>query len=301
MPNESFLAGEPSALGAFAEEGGFPGASPASPGNGSPSAIPEDNEGAVPSTGLGNASMPGMPLLPSPSAKAFSALVTGLLTPSSSAEGFKDPANYPRASDLDSLFLEIWDDDQLLFPDALPPIDETLFPEVMPKLDEMSAPNAPASPDDFSSELGQNNPASIAAPAAGEDTIIVGMEDAPAFAAPANMAGNAWSFAPIFQAVPTTVRFNPAAARGGTHAKPAHSAGAAGPAVSHGNEWQDGVSIAPDAAEEPASEDNLRPYQIALGMMPFLPAFGYTPVSLREHVRAGRRAWKRLRDYLHDW
>jgi hypothetical protein len=64
------------------------------------------------------------------------------------------------------------------------------------------------------------------------------------------------------------------------------------------NEWQEVAFAAPASAEETSANDTLRPYHIALGMIPCLAAFGYTPTTLREHVRAARRAWKWLRGYL---
>jgi hypothetical protein len=49
----------------------------------------------------------------------------------------------------------------------------------------------------------------------------------------------------------------------------------------------------------------MRPYEIALGVFPFLPAFGFTPVTLREKVLAGRRLWqewwRRRRRPRGDW
>ncbi len=43
-------------------------------------------------------------------------------------------------SALDTFFLEFWDQEQLLFPDAGPPIDETLFPDGFPAPDDMPGP-----------------------------------------------------------------------------------------------------------------------------------------------------------------
>ena len=43
-------------------------------------------------------------------------------------------------SALDTFFVELWDQDQLLFPDAGPPIDETLFPDGFPAPDDMPGP-----------------------------------------------------------------------------------------------------------------------------------------------------------------
>jgi hypothetical protein len=41
---------------------------------------------------------------------------------------------------LDLFFLEIWDQDQLLFPDSLPAIDDIAFPDALPAADDMPSP-----------------------------------------------------------------------------------------------------------------------------------------------------------------
>jgi hypothetical protein len=46
----------------------------------------------------------------------------------------------PNEAALDSFFVELWDQDQLLFPDAGPSIDETLFPDAFPAPDDMPEP-----------------------------------------------------------------------------------------------------------------------------------------------------------------
>jgi hypothetical protein len=46
----------------------------------------------------------------------------------------------PTEAALDSFFLEWWDQDQMLFPDAGPLIDETLFPDGFPAPDDMPEP-----------------------------------------------------------------------------------------------------------------------------------------------------------------
>jgi hypothetical protein len=46
----------------------------------------------------------------------------------------------PSEAALDSFFLELWDQDQMLFPDAGPLIDETLFPDGFPAPDDMPEP-----------------------------------------------------------------------------------------------------------------------------------------------------------------
>src|SRR5262249_15062354 len=64
----------------------------------------------------------------------FAVAETGRVLP---PPGFSD-------ADLDSLFLEIWDQDQMLFPDAVPATDEMLYPGGLPVPDEMPPP--PATP-----------------------------------------------------------------------------------------------------------------------------------------------------------
>jgi hypothetical protein len=49
-------------------------------------------------------------------------------------------------TDLDSYFLDVWDDDQMRFPDASPAIDETLFPNGIPNIDEMPFPDPMPAP-----------------------------------------------------------------------------------------------------------------------------------------------------------
>ena len=48
----------------------------------------------------------------------------------------------PTEAALDNLFIELWDQDQMLFPDSAPSIDETLFPDGFPSPDDMTAPGA---------------------------------------------------------------------------------------------------------------------------------------------------------------
>jgi hypothetical protein len=56
----------------------------------------------------------------------------------------------PSEAALDSFFLELWDQDQLLFPDAGPPIDETLFPDGFPTPDDMPEPGIIPGSSEFS-------------------------------------------------------------------------------------------------------------------------------------------------------
>jgi hypothetical protein len=72
---------------------------------------------------------------------------------------------------------------------------------------------------------------------------------------------------------------------------------AAAPAVGPGDNSlrRSPPGAVPMTSQRAEGQDSLRPYQVALGLLPFLPAFGFTPVSLREKVLAGRRLWKTWR------
>jgi hypothetical protein len=266
---QSVLADESIALGVLAEAGNSAAAPAASPGRTS-LPVPADNEEvAVPDIGSGSAGGGGTPTLiassPAPSGGAFSAAVTGLQE-KSGKDDFKPLTNTP-ITDLDRLFLEWWDDDQMLFPDTMPPFDEMLFPEAMPQLDDMILPgdmllpNESPSGEDSSLDLGRLGLVPRAAPTP------VRWEDVLASDAPATETSEAHRFAPISQ---------PGSAKA----------------------WLESASATSAPTEETSSAENLRPYHIALGMMPFLVAIGYTPSSLREHVHEGQRIWKRLRGYL---
>jgi hypothetical protein len=138
-------------------------------------------------------------------------------------------------SDLDSLFLEIWDNEQMLFPDAALRIDEALFPDGIPNVDEMPFPELAPSPVDPSS----------------------GTTDIVSVAAPVSSTPSRWSDA----------------------------------FVSNSSQRPSDVVADPNQAE-PA--DLLRPYKVAMCLMPFFFTLGITPVSLRERVLAAQRAWKRI-------
>jgi hypothetical protein len=246
---ETLVSDESIALGAFVREGEVAVASLASPGNAASPGAAEDERVSVPEVGSGSASG-GTPLLmasPTPS-MPFAAFVTGLQQSSPTNNEFKLPALYAQINDLDKLFLEWWDDDQLLFPDSLPPIDESLFPDVMPQRDDMLLPNDMLVPNEIPS---------------GEDVSL----DLKLLSQP------------------------PVATVGKEHVLPFD-------VLPRGNGWRESAIADPDSAEESVARASIRPYHIALGMLPFLVAFGYTPSTLREHVHAGRRIWKRLRSHL---
>src|SRR5262249_3610216 len=87
--------------------------------------LPALNTAESPLTGIAQsnpanaASMGGLrPLANFVPAVPFAVAETGRVLP---PPGFSD-------ADLDSLFLEIWDQDQMLFPDAVPATDEMLYP-----------------------------------------------------------------------------------------------------------------------------------------------------------------------------
>jgi hypothetical protein len=258
-----------------------------SPGTGSPSGSEEESGASMPGYNSGSASS-GTPLLIAtfPNASgAFAPVVMGLSSPPS-GDSIRAPAIYNQISDLDRLFLDLWDDDQLLFPDTLPSIDEMLFPDSMPKLDDMLLPSASPWEDAPLLNPDQRSQAPVVVPAA------VGMEDAPVFAAPVLANGDSIGI-PSLILIPSPARAAPAPVASDAH----RLAPISQPTTANG--WQEDALGIPTSEEEPASGDDLRPYRIALGMIPCLVAFGYTPSRLREHVQAGRQAWKRLRSHRH--
>jgi hypothetical protein len=275
---------ESNALGAFARGGGFPAAAPASPGNGASSGTGEENSISMPGYNMWNPSSTSSLLIASSptTSGAFAPSVMGITT-RSPEDSFKGQANDLPLNDLDRLFLDLWDDDQLLFPDSLPPIDEMLFPDTAPNLDDMLSPNASPKGDDSSDPDGRSQ-VPIAAPEA------VAMGDPPALAAPAIATLDSVGI-PSLIVIHSPELSSPATATGD-----AHRFAAISPLVP-ANEVREDADLLPQV-EEPATGDNLRPYYIALGMIPCLAAFGYTPSSLRDHVREGQRAWRRLRGYL---
>ncbi len=278
---------ESNALGAFARASSPFNAPAESPSTGSSSGSEEESGASMPGANSGSSST-GTPLLiatfPNTSG-AFAPLVMGLSTPPS-GDSIKAPAFYNQISDLDRLFLDLWDDDQLLFPDTLPSIDERLFPDSMPKLDDMLLPNSSPWEDDPLLNPDQRSQAPVVVPAA------VGVEDAPVFAAPVLANGNSIGI-PSLILIPSPALAAPAPVASDVH----RLAPISQPTTANG--WQEDDFGIPTSEEEPASGDNLRPYRIALGMIPCLVAFGYTPSRLREHVHAGQRAWKRLRSHRH--
>jgi hypothetical protein len=74
--------------------------------------------------------------LPAPG--GLSAILPSLTTPAHIAP----PSTVIRDADLDALFLEVWDQGQTLFADAMPVVDETIFLDGIPTADDMPAPGA---------------------------------------------------------------------------------------------------------------------------------------------------------------
>jgi hypothetical protein len=69
-------------------------------------------------------------------------------------------------TDLDSLFLDLWDDEQMLFADAAPQVEEALFPDGIPAIDEMPFPQAAPAPNESSSPMeGPGSAVAAATPA----------------------------------------------------------------------------------------------------------------------------------------
>jgi hypothetical protein len=212
-------------------------------------------------------------------------LVTGLVLLWLAAVADNLPAGLPPISPEDPRFLDIWDKDQLRFPDALARLDEMLFSETLQPPEPMPLPDvAPGLQSPIptvvrlraggggaggeSSETGRSPVASLL-PVAG-----TGWEMP-------NILWAAWTVVPL-AAVPSAGQRQPSrppcTARG-----PARGVQAVVARV--------GAAILGRGAADP-----LRPYKIALGLVPALAVFGYTPATLRDHVETARRAWRQFRD-----
>jgi hypothetical protein len=76
-------------------------------------------------------------------------------------------------TNLDSLFADVWDDEQLLFPDALPQIDETLFPDGIPNIDDIPFPDPMPTPGD-SAPAGKGQSAVLAPELVSPDAVESG-------------------------------------------------------------------------------------------------------------------------------
>jgi hypothetical protein len=84
--------------------------------------------------------------------RSASASETGLNTERTSAGTRRSllAPDAPNEAALDSFFVELWDQDQLLFPDAGPVVDETLFPDGFPAPDDMPEPGIIPAPSETS-------------------------------------------------------------------------------------------------------------------------------------------------------
>src|SRR5262249_30916569 len=171
------------------------------------------------------------------------------------------PSDFSRFLNGDGDFLELWDRDQLLFSDSLRKVVELHFPGGRPGKQETPLPQRTPNLD---------GPLSL-----GERPV-----EAPASA---GAVGKAAESAPALPDGQEAV------------AEPALAATAG-----------DGLALSsPDANRPEASPadrpdtgrgaEPLRPYKSALGLAPVLPAFGFTAVTLREHVQTGLRWWRKLR------
>jgi hypothetical protein len=170
----------------------------------------------------------------------------------------------------DGAFLELWDRDQLLFPDSLPKVDELQFPGGLPWEQDMPLP-------DRTPNLG--GPLSL-----GERQVEVLIL--------ASAVGEAAESAPALPNGQETVA-EPALA-----ASPGSGLALSSPDANRPEASPADPTGAPvDRLDTDRGGDPLRPYKIALGLLPFLPAFGFTAVTLREQVLAGLRRWQELRDW----
>jgi hypothetical protein len=168
--------------------------------------------------------------------------------------GVSNPSDFSQFLKGDGAFLELWDRDQLLFPDSLPKADEMQFPGGLPWQREMPLPERPertpnlGGPLSLSVSLGEPPVAEVATVL----TSAVEETGEAAESAPARLDG--------LEAVGERLEESPA-----------------------------------DQTDTDRGKDPLRPYKVALGLLPFLPAFGFTAVTLREQVQAGLRWWQELR------
>jgi hypothetical protein len=168
----------------------------------------------------------------------------------------------------DGAFLELWDRDQLLFPDSLPEVDELQFPGGLPWGQEMPLPDRIPN---LGGPLSRGErPAEVLLPAR-----AVGEA---AESAPPRLDGQEALAVPALAATPDSglALSSPDANR---------------PEAS----LTDPTGAREDRLDTDRGKDPLRPYKVALGLLPFLPAFGFTAVTLRERVQAGLRWWQKQR------
>jgi hypothetical protein len=142
-----------------------------------------------------------------------------------------------------------------LFPDSLPKMDDLFLPGGPPSADEMPFP---AGPTDLGG-LWSRDERPLEGPLVAN---AIGQEES----APALLAGQEVTLAAASAASPEDNRLR-----------------------------RSQLDALFTTSRRPHGEDRLRPYQVALGLLPFLPAFGFSPVTLREKVLAGRRLWQTWR------
>ncbi len=213
--------------------------------------------GSVPDAGSSMGALPGTNLLGGTLDQA--PLPRPLLQNAElSLSGASNPSDFSRFLNGDGAFLELWDRDQLLFPDSLPKVDELQFPGRLPWGQEMPLPER-------TPNLG--GPLSLSEQPV-EVPIRIGAVGEAVESAPALPDGQEAIAEPALAANPDS----------GPALSPADPSGA--PA---------------DRLDTGRGKDPLRPYKIALGLVPVLAAFGFTAVTLREQVLAGRRRWQELR------
>jgi hypothetical protein len=193
-------------------------------------------------------------------------LPAGSLNGALSLGGGNNPSDVSRFLDGDGAFLELWDKDQLLFPDSLPKVDEMQLPGGLPWGREMPLPErtpnlgGPLSPGERPAEAPLQ--AAAVGEAAGSAPARPDGKEAVAEVALAATPGGGLALSP------------PDADR--PKASPADPAGAPADRVDAGR-----------------GQDSLRPYKIAVVMFPFLLLFGFTAVTLRERVLDSLRRWQK--------
>jgi hypothetical protein len=84
---------------------------------------------------------------------------------------------------LDGLFLEIWDDEQLLFPNTIPQVDDVLFPDAVLPPDDMPSPGAMPAGADGGADTAAEPPSSA---------LPIARDSLPAVEPSEERAGNSW-------------------------------------------------------------------------------------------------------------
>jgi hypothetical protein len=230
---------------------------------GAPLSSPE----AEPNSGPSMGDLPGANL---PADNLDQALLprASLLNDEAALSGATNLSDFSQFMDGDGAFLELWDKDQLLFPDSLPKVDEIQFPGGLPWEREMPLP-------DRTPNLGGPLPLGERPV---ETLILAGAVGEAAKSGPALPDGQEAVAQPALAAAPGTGLARPSPDANRPAASPAGATN--GPADPRDTVWV---------------KNPLRPYKIAMGALPFLPAFGFTALTLRDRVQAGVRLWRWLR------